>query len=60
MYFYRRLVPVTQVEQYASLLMCGFDGYSKSMRDTLNYSVIEPSSSGASLPKNSHSLQCSD
>jgi hypothetical protein len=47
MYFYRQLVPVTQVEQYARRVMWGFDGYSRSMRDTLNYGVIEPSSGGA-------------
>jgi hypothetical protein len=47
MYFYRQLVPVTQVEQYARRVMRGFDGYSRSMRDTLNYGVIEPSSGGA-------------
>ena len=41
MYFYRQLVRVTQVEQYAKLVMQGFDGYSQSMRDTLNYGVIE-------------------
>jgi hypothetical protein len=47
MYFYRQLVPVTQVEQYARRVMWGFDGYSRSTRDTLNYGVIEPSSGGA-------------
>jgi hypothetical protein len=47
MYFYRQLVPVTQVEQYARRVMRGFDGYSQSMRDVLNYGVIEPSSTRA-------------
>jgi len=53
MYFYRKLVRVTQVEQYAKLVMQDFDVYSRPMRDALNYGVIEPSSRAASrFPRN--------